>query len=512
MAKSVQALYLAGLDIDWNEYHREFPAAHRVLELPRYSWDLKNYWIDYKDDFCVNKNIRLAKTQGTGLEAQAKTYKYISPVAQKVMEEIHTQSKSSMVVESDLFHQELLPVLQGHAINGSFLCPSSLYAEIALTLGDYSYKNASYAEKVQDNETTRIFRATIEADWSSNILSLAIYSVAASGEQAISHSTLNVRVVPNQHWLADWKRNSYLVMSRVQALELGNNSQKLRRRMAYKLFAAVVDYSDAFKGMSEVLLDTDELEAVSTVQFQIESPESRFGIDARWIDSLGHISGFNMNANDINHGWKRLRHTEKLMASKTYRAYCRMQPEEKTAFVGDVFVLDVDRIVAMYEGIKFVGMQRRVLDHLLPTKNRARDPKPVAKGAVLHDSGLRHSGSNTKTSVSHELTPTIDNKPSIAASGFGPVMEIICQEIGVPSCDLDPESQLADLGIDSLLSLSITSRVRQNLGLNISSTGLLEREPVGQLQHPTGSEGSVAYSSSTDFDNYSNDRRGHQCR
>ncbi|KAG8417430.1 hypothetical protein J3458_004938 [Metarhizium acridum] len=302
----------------------------------------------------------------------------------------------------------------------------------------------------KDNETTRIFRPTIEADWSSNILSLAISSVAASGEQAISHSTLNVRVVLNQRWLTDWKRNSHLVMSRVQALELSNNSQKLRRRMAYKLFAAVVDYSDAFKGMSAVLLDTDELEAVSTVQFQIDSPESRFSIDARWIDSLGHISGFNMNANDINHGWKRLRHTEKLMASKTYRAYCRMQPEEKTTFIGDVFVLDVDRIVAMYEGIK----------------------------------------------------------PSITASGFGPVMEIICQEIGVPSCDLDPESQLADLGIDSLLSLSITSRIRQELGLNISSTELLECELVGQLQHLTGSECSVAYSSSTDFDNYSNGSEG----
>lgn len=201
----------------------------------------------------------------------------------------------------------------------------------------------------------------MEADWSANMLSLAISSVAPSGEQPISHATVNVRVVPNQRWLADWKRNSHLVMSRVQALERSNNSQKLRRQMAYKLFAAVVDYSDAFKGMSQVLLDTDALEAVSTVQFQVESREGRFGIDARWIDSLGHISGFIMNANDatnnqeqvfINHGWEKLRHAERLTASKTYRAYCRMQLEEKTTFVGDVFVLDGNRIVAMYEGIK----------------------------------------------------------------------------------------------------------------------------------------------------------------
>ncbi|KAF5128428.1 Conidial pigment polyketide synthase alb1 [Metarhizium anisopliae] len=492
MAKAVEVLYLAGMDVDWSEYHREFPAAHVVLDLPRYSWDLKNYWIDYKYDFCVNRKICLGKTQDGERQTRVETFKYISPVAQKVIEETHTQTKSCMVVESDIFHRELLPILRGHAINGSFLCPSPLIAK--------------------DDETTRIFRVTTEADWSSNILSLAISSVSPSGEQPVSHATVNVRIVPNQRWLTDWKRNSHLVMSRVQALERSNNSQKLRRRMVYKLFAAVVDYSDDFKGMSQVLLDTDALEAVSTVQFQIESREGQLGMDARWIDSLGHISGFIMNANDatnsqeqvfINHGWEKLRHAEKLTASKMYRAYCRMQLEEKTTFVGDVFVLDGDRIVAMYEGIKFVGMPRRVLNLLLPAKSLVRGQEPAATGAVRHDSGLCYSGSNTKKSVSHEVASAIGNQPSVTASGFGPVMEIICQEIGIPPCDLDPESQLADLGIDSLLSLTITSRVRQELGLSISSAELLACGLVGQVQHLTGCEGSFVYSSSTD-DNSSN--------
>ncbi|KFG85862.1 polyketide synthase [Metarhizium anisopliae] len=522
MAKAVEVLYLAGMDVDWNEYHREFPAAHVVLDLPRYAWDLKNYWIDYKDDFCVKRKICLGKKHDGEHQTRVETFKYISPVAQKVIEETHTQTKSCMVVESDIFHRELLPVLRGHAINGSFLCPSSLYAEIALTLGEYLVQERKLCREstgleifnlridqpliAKDDETTRLFRVTTEADWSSNMLSLAISSVAPSGEQPVSHATVHVRIVPNQRWLADWKRNSHLVMSRVQTLERSNNSQKLRRRMVYKLFAAVVDYSDDFKGMSQVLLDTDALEAVSTVQFQIESREGRLGMDARWIDSLGHISGFIMNANDatnnqeqvfINHGWERLRHAERLTASKTYRAYCRMQLEEKTTFVGDVFVLDGDRIVAVYEGIKFVGMQRRVLNHLLPAKSLVKGQEPVATGAVRHDSGLCHSGSNTKKSISHEVVSAIDNQ-SVSASGFGPVMEIICQEVGIPPCDLDPESQLADLGIDSLLSLTITSRIRQELGLSISSAELLKCGLVGQVQHLTGCEGSFVYSSTDD--------------
>lgn len=148
-------------------------------------------------------------------------------------------------------------------------------------------------------------------------------------------------------------------------------------------------------------------------------------------------------------------------------------------------------------------MQRRVLNHLLPANSLVRGQEPVATGGVRHESGFCHSGSNTKTSVSHEVASAIDNQSSVTASGFGPVMEIICQEIGIPPCDLDPESQLADLGIDSLLSLTITSRIRQELGLSISSAELLACGLVCQVQHLTGCGGSFVYSPSTD-DNSSN--------
>ncbi|KHN96135.1 polyketide synthase [Metarhizium album ARSEF 1941] len=527
IAKSVEALYLAGMDMDWSEYHSEFPAAHRVLELPRYSWDLKNYWIDYRDDFCVSKGGHAGET---GREHEAKQFKCISRVAQRVLEETHKQRESAMVVESDIFHPELLPVLRGHAVNGVFLCPSSLYAEIALTLGDYLLGERKMRPTAtgldmlnlridqpliaKDDETSHVLRVTADADWTSNMLSLAVYSVAVSGKQTTRHATMNVRMVSNQNWIANWERNTHLVTSRVRALELGIKSQRLRRRMVYKLFSCLVDYSDDFKGMSEVLLDTDELEAVSTVRFQVGSTNSGLGIDARWIDSLAQISGFIMNANDnvnsqdevfVNHGWERLRHAERLTASKTYRAYCRMQLVRDTTFAGNVFVLDGDRIVALYEGIKFIGMRRRALNHLLPAKSVVRDQKPVAPGAAPPSSYTLHFGDDAQTRAAQEPPSFVDRRPPGSSSGAGPVVEIICQELGIPVCDLDSESQLADLGIDSLLAMSITSRIQRELGLDVSSEDLLRHGLVGQLQHPTGCESSLVYSSSVEFDNCSND-------
>lgn len=50
--------------------------------------------------------------------------KYISPCAQQIVEESHGADESTLVVESDIFDDRLLPVLQGHLVNGAALCPS----------------------------------------------------------------------------------------------------------------------------------------------------------------------------------------------------------------------------------------------------------------------------------------------------------------------------------------------------------------------------------------------------
>lgn len=211
------------------------------------------------------------------------------------------------------------------------------------------------------DETTHNFRATATANWGSSAINFTIFSVNAFGEKTISHATLSVRVVPNQCWAVEWKRIFFLVNSRIRALELEDCSQRLQRRMVYKLFGSIVNFSDAYQGISQLFLNSNDLEAVATIDFQVNEEYSKFGVDARWVDSLAQISGFIMNGSDtintqeqafINHGCQRLRYAEKLEASKTYRAYCRMERAEKTTFVGDVFILDKDRIVAVYEGLK----------------------------------------------------------------------------------------------------------------------------------------------------------------
>lgn len=118
-----ELLYLNGIEIDWNEYHRDFTAYNRVVELPRYSWDFKNYWIMYRNDFCLTKGEGMEPLKAPSIEVP-KSSKYLSPSLQRVVEESHSDKTSSILVESDVHDPRLCPIFSGHKVNGTEMCPS----------------------------------------------------------------------------------------------------------------------------------------------------------------------------------------------------------------------------------------------------------------------------------------------------------------------------------------------------------------------------------------------------
>ena len=120
--ESVSSLYLAGLDLQWNEYHRDFKDAHKVLKLPSYHWDNKNYWIQYNNDFCLTKG------DDKSLPVLGRPEPAISGLStasvQRVVEQDLGIEISTITIESDLNHPSLAGVSQGHVVNGVALCPS----------------------------------------------------------------------------------------------------------------------------------------------------------------------------------------------------------------------------------------------------------------------------------------------------------------------------------------------------------------------------------------------------
>lgn len=83
--------------------------------------------------------------------------------------------------------------------------------------------------------------------------------------------------------------------------------------------------------------------------------------------------------------------------------------------------------------------------------------------------------------------PAKTNSAADSSSGvLGRVLALIGQEIGLEPSEFKAESEFTELGIDSLLSLTITSKIRGELGLDFPPSLFIECATVGDLQDRIG--------------------------
>ncbi|SPJ88310.1 probable polyketide synthase that catalyse the condensation of one acetyl-CoA and six malonyl-CoA resultin [Fusarium torulosum] len=513
LADGLSSLYNAGLPIDWDEYHRDFKASHQVLRLPSYSWDHKNYWIQYQNDWSLTKGDPPATTGATEAASTLST-----PSVQRILQEALHDQVLTIVAESDLSSPQLNDVAQGHKVNGVKVCTSSVYADVGLTLGKHildKYRTdlEGYAVDVHGIEVHRPlllkegmdgtsqktpFRIEVRYLTTGTTASMSIYSTGPNG-QHIKHLDCELRLEHPSNWEAEWDRQAYLIKRSINYLQeratQGLDSM-LSNGMIYKVFSSLVDYHDGFKGLREVILHSQELEGTAKVRFQ--TPHGGFVCNPMWIDSCGQTTGFLMNChqttpNDyvyVNHGWKSMRLAKTFRQDVVYRTYIRMRPVDGTKFAGDLYILDEDEtIVGVYGDITFQGLPRRVLNTVLPTANsvpvdaprgRRELPPPIldVPAARLGERPppATPAGPRPAFPLPHAVDPSMNSQ-------LRPLLRILSEEIGLTLDILsDDELDFVDHGVDSLLSLTITGRMREELGLDIDSSAFLTCPTLGSFK------------------------------
>ena len=374
---TLSGLYLAGVPLQWNTYHQDFKSVE-VLPLPSYCWDNKNFWLQYVNDWCLTKGD-LSITTVAAKPLQDTPSRLSTTTVHRIIEESMVNGCLTITIESDIQRPDLNEVLQSHKVNGTALCPSSAYADIALTLANYLLLQTHPDSKdmvmdvcnmtvdkplIAKDIPSQLFRVTAAIDWASRSTALHFFSVSAEGKKTTDHSRCTVQYAEPEAWLSVWKRNAYFVHDRIAQLRKGveeGGNHRMKRGMAYKLFGSVVNYGDKYQGIEEVVLDSSQLEATARVRFQADEKDGSFYFSPYWIDSLGHLSGFTMNANDaidskeqvfINHGWDSMRCSKRFSPLVTYTTYVRMQLLQGNLYAGDVYIMEDNTIVAVYGGVK----------------------------------------------------------------------------------------------------------------------------------------------------------------
>ena len=518
IASSLCLLHTGGLKIDWNEYHRDFNDSLQLQDLPKYAFDEKNYWIQYTNDWCLTKG----DVPNAAVVAVEKKISLSTTTVQKIIHEEVKDDKATLVVESDLLRPDLHAAVTGHLVNGSCLCPSvsptelvsrnpanmylkSIYADMAMTVADYMYRLLRpHTQKVDMNvcnmEVTKpliakmsatepqLIRLTTTTDASLKHAELVFSS--GEGKSKTEHAKCTVSYGDGSAWLAQWQRNAYLIRARIEGLKKSveaGGAHRILRGMAYKLFTALVQYDKKYRGMEEVILDSIDLEATAHVAFQTTEADGKFFCSPYWIDSIAHLSGFIVNASDavdstnqvyVSHGWESMRIAQPLSADKTYRSYVKMQPAAGKMMAGDVYVFDGDTIIAVIGGLKFQCIPRSVLNTLLPP---AGVPHSVKPKTVHTEAPLQISIPLTSETPKTKVLVRSDTA-KIVVSITTRSLAIIAEEVGINTDELADPIDFADLGVDSLMSLSISGRMREELELTVQSSLFIDYPTVGQLK------------------------------
>ena len=499
ISDSLAMLHTNGLSIDWNEYHRDFIPCVQVLDLPTYAFDNKNYWIQYTGDWNLHKGQVVGLAALPAIEAAPKLS---TTTVHKVISEVVEQDKATVVIESDISRPDLLAAISGHVVNGTALCPSSIYGDMAMTVAEHLYKLVRpNTETVHMNvchmEVFKPFIANEDGGKGQTIrLSATTHDIttgranlvfaSGSGKSETQHAKCHVDFGSGTAWLAEWQRNAYLVKGRIESLKRDASSGKAHRMlrgMAYKLFGAFVEYDSKYRGMEEVILDSPELEATAHIAFQTKESDGNFVCSPYWIDSLCHLAGFIVNANDavdsskqvyVSHGWESMRFAEPIKADKTYRSYVKMQPLPGNMVAGDVYIFDGDRIVGMCGSLKFQCIPRTLLNTFLPPRGQAAQKAPVAAKAAPKA---------IVTKPVKKAAPTHVQIPKKAGSSVTThVLDIIASEVGIPVDELADGIDFANMGVDSLMSLSISGRIREELEIDAPSSLFVDYPTVGALK------------------------------
>lgn len=307
LSMALAALYAKGANINWNEFHRNFSPGLDPVSLPAYNWDLRDYWIQYTNDWSLRKG-EAAAPPGVPLRPSSTIHKVL-------IDTLHT-SAGKLIVESDLNREDMDAVVQGHKVYGVPLCTPSVYADIALTLGQHLkqhvFMEPNFVVEVAEMDIksalvaisggrSQILRTEVTVDRISNTARCTFSSLTESSKEPEQHAHCIIRFHNSGTAYDLVTRSSPDVLARVEALYKqieASNSETYRfsKSMIYKMVAPVADFHNDYRGLTEIVMDNTALEATGKIEFKNpELLDGDFDTHPACIDALSQLGGFVMN-------------------------------------------------------------------------------------------------------------------------------------------------------------------------------------------------------------------------
>jgi acyl transferase domain-containing protein/nucleoside-diphosphate-sugar epimerase/SAM-dependent methyltransferase/acyl carrier protein len=489
LTEATTNLWKAGLDTSFWSHHPAQTSEYDPLLLPPYQFEKSKHWMELKKP---QKAIALPAAPAPAEEMPKGLWTFVG---------YQDSQKRTVRFRVNTMIKKYSDYVSGHIIAQTApLCPSTLQLDIAidaLMSLRPEFSDSSYQPQLQGMDShapmsmdpSRLSWLDAEAlDADSLIWD---WKITSQSEQGVSAPTLHVsgkivfRHANDAQYQNDFARYERLV-GRQRCLRLleGNDvDEVIQGRNIYKTFAEIVEYAEVYRGVRKIVGKDNE-----SAGRVIKAYKGDTWLDTGLADSFCQVAGIFVNSmTDRSDGemyisdridqW--IRSPSLLAATPRPEIWeifaCHHRPSDKEC-TSDVFIFD-PRSGALLEvilGIHYLKVSKaglsKVLARLTPSAKTAAAPSAPVK--IEATNGGAPPPSPIKTSKPAKPAAKKEKPARIDISG--PVRELLSNLSGLEIAEIKDDSDLVEIGIDSLMGMELAREVEIAFKCTLDTTQLME--------------------------------------
>ncbi|KAK5630376.1 hypothetical protein RRF57_006091 [Xylaria bambusicola] len=532
VSRVLSMYYTASGSVRWDEYHREYLDHLRLLQLPSYPFDLKRYWIQYDGDWMIRKNQKPLRED----VLPSSRAKLESSTLHRVESDLTESGVRKLTFSTQLSGGKLKDLLQQFRISGDMVVPSSVFVDMAMTAAAHLYEKLGVTFKAMGVLDLKLLLVYPSANPSSlrtvatrvlndsNEVQIAITMYEC--DERIELARCRVVISDGGDWESEANSNAYLYHSRMDVLQflMANGHTSC---MAGTDMSPYIVYDRALPSIKEVVLSTKDLEAVG--KLHILSDEGDFKCNPAWLEALIQLAAIALNhglkSRHVCHGWGKMQYLVPLVPGNTYKAHVRLEPlglSEK--MIGNIHVMNLSgHVVIVIKRLIFLSNEKDAStapnakqalgNHYLPILNLPESlgqssltENPEQTATLLEEKHGNDGIESTFTADSRRMSPRrsmpdkIANFPQASSSvdeekdsrtpisnqessvDFETIIAIMAAEIGVDPGSLTDDIALQDLGVDSIIELSIIARLQEHISEPLPPAFLMKYNTISKLR------------------------------
>ncbi len=411
-----------------------------------------------------------------------------------------TVENTSLVFETTM--AILGPHIAGHNVGGTAICPASVFFELALEAAhaiildktvslligrDISFSNPLIYDPENKHQLIRVHLTQLSTKPGA-ALDLKVTISTIQGEKEIQCCSTNLFSKDSNEVRRSLLKDAALANRQGRYFKNGNVVHNtFHKKLLYEtIFTRVVTYSAEYQSLTRFSLSDSMDEGFGL--FRLPSTSQTHGclIPPVFTDTLLHAAGFAANLSVASDEICICGHVgsvevlDNINFSGDFTVYCTLFDNSNGVIIADAIALNPnEEACAVIRGIEFKKLRLASFQRLL--LNATTRPAKINRSSETvsypsSESGIKYQGLVTASvipppSAGHTRARVRNSVNNIVGEIYG-------------SQDIDPMQSLEALGIDSLMQIEITSKLREFFpDTNMSPNDLLQCESLEALEN-----------------------------